>query len=95
MKIYGFNNNGVRGCSSDTRFMSDKELLGKLHIELKSAKTHLVKLEEEMQMLADLSKAHRYSVVENVGRCFMEMDSVNSDILELNSKIKRLKDEKR
>lgn len=94
MKVYGFNSNNRLSCGgSDTRFMSDKELLGKLHIELKSAKTKLAKLEEDMQMLANLHNSY-YDMTIAVGRCFIEIDSINSTILELNSKIKRLKETK-
>lgn len=92
MKIYGFNSNNGLSCS-DTRFMSNKELLGKLHIELKSAKTKLAKLEEDMQMLANLHNSY-YDMTIAVGRCFIEIDEVNSTILELNSKIKHLKETK-
>ena len=91
MKIYGFGGDGITNCSGDTRFLTDEELLQRLNVELDSANGQIDKLEKDMYKLAELHSSYRYDIASNVGRCFIEMDSVNSIIRELQSKINRLK----
>lgn len=94
MKIYGFNNGNISACSSDTRFLTTRELTVKLTKELYSAKKQLTALELDMQKLAELYNTYRYDIITSVGRCCIEIDDINSIILDLQAKIKTLKETK-